>query len=102
MSEFKKVTQGVPAVAKRDQRHLGRGWDADSIPGLEQRVKDLALPQLWPRSQVQLVSDPWPKNSMCHRKAEKEKKKLLKFLKALRNLDLIYLFNLNFPFIYSQ
>ena len=27
-----------------------------------QQVKDLALPHLWHRSQLQLRSDPWPEN----------------------------------------
>ena len=29
-------------------------------------VKDLALPQLWLWSQLQLRSDPWPGSSICH------------------------------------
>ena len=29
-------------------------------------LKDQALPQLWRRSQMQLRSDPWPRNSICH------------------------------------
>ena len=47
-----------------------------------QWVKDLVLPQLRLRSLLQLGSDPWPGNSICHRaaKTEKEKKKLFRFL----------------------
>lgn len=36
--------------------------------------KDLALPQLGHRLQLQLKSDPWPGNPMCPTAAEKEKK----------------------------
>ena len=42
-------------------------WDTDKIPGLAQWVKDPGLLQL------QLGSDPWPGNSMCHRAAKKRK-----------------------------
>ena len=35
---------------------------ADSIPGLAQWVKDLALPKLQHRSQMQLRFDHWPGN----------------------------------------
>ena len=34
--------------------------DAGWIPGLAQWVKDLMLPQLWHRPQLQLQFDPWP------------------------------------------
>ena len=47
--------------------------DADSIPGLAQWAKDLALPRLWLRSQLPLGSDPWPGNSICRRVATKKK-----------------------------
>ena len=33
-------------------------WDTGSIPSQAQWVKDLALPQLWRRSQLWLKSDP--------------------------------------------
>ena len=42
---------------------------------LAQWVKDPVLPQLHLRSQLQLGSDPWPGNSICHRAAKKKKKK---------------------------
>ena len=35
------------------------------LPALRSELKDLALPQLWCRSQLQLGSDPWPRNSIC-------------------------------------
>ena len=48
-----------------------QGWGSE--PGPAQWVKDLALLQLWCRSQLQLRSDPWPRNSMCHGAAKKRK-----------------------------
>lgn len=50
-------------------------WDAGLNPGLAQWVQDLALLQLWCRSQLRLDSDPSPGNSLCHKVVEKEKKK---------------------------
>ena len=50
-------------------------WDAGSIPSWAQWVKDLVLMQLQLRSQLQLGSDPWPSNSICHRAAKKKKTK---------------------------
>ena len=46
------------------------------IPSLTQWVKDPALPQLWLRSQLQLGSDPWPRNSICLWGGQKRKKKV--------------------------
>ena len=51
-------------------------WGTGSIPSLVQWVKDLALPQLWLRSQLWLGSDPWPRNSICHKVAKKRRKKI--------------------------
>lgn len=39
-----------------------------------QRVKDLVLLQLWHSLQLQLRSDPWPRNSKCLGVAKEEKK----------------------------
>ena len=39
---------------------------------------------LWLRSQLQLKSDPWPGTSMCHKAANKEKKKKKKELGLVR------------------
>ena len=50
-------------------------WDTGLIPGLTQWVEDLTLLHPQHRSQLWLVSDPWPGNSLCHRVAKKEKKK---------------------------
>ena len=48
--------------------------DTGPILAQHSRLKDLVLPQLWHRLQLQLRSDPWPWNSICHRAAKKEKK----------------------------
>ena len=57
-------------------------WDEVSIPSLTQCVKDMALPQLWHRSQLWLCSDCWPVNFMCHgatKNGKKKRKVLLDF-----------------------
>ena len=64
MWEFLLCCNGINSV-------LG-AWDADSIPGPAQWVKDPALLQPWCRLQLWLGSDPWPGNSICHRAAKKE------------------------------
>ena len=47
-------------------------WDAGSLAGPTQRVKDLALPQLWLRLLLQeLESDPWPGSAKCREAAKK-------------------------------
>ena len=50
-------------------------WDAGFFPSQAQWVKDVATPQLQPRWQLQLRSDPWPENSICCRAAKKKEKK---------------------------
>ena len=62
----------MESVASLDQ------WDADLIPGLAQWVEDPALLQLWCGLQLQLRTDPWPGNSICHRAAKKGGGKKLK------------------------
>ena len=42
-----------------------------------------SVPQLWWRPQLQLGSDPWPRNSICHG-ADKNKKL---FLENLENVE---------------
>ena len=51
-NEAGKQKTGVPAVAQQDLRY--------SIPGPEQWVLDLVVPQLWHSSQQWLRIDPWP------------------------------------------
>ena len=66
----KGMLNGVPAVVQWDQWHL---WSA----GMQ------AFPELQPRLQVRLRSDPWPRNTICRRVAEKKnslKKVMLAFL----------------------
>ena len=48
-------------------------------PQLAGGLKDLVLPQLWCRLQLQLASDPGPGNSMCCGAAKKEKRKRVAF-----------------------
>ena len=58
---------------------LGCSFD----PGLAQGVKDLALLQLGLRSQLQLRSDPWLGNSICHGLVKKEREREKKILKLV-------------------
>ena len=53
-----------------------RGYKVKTnIKFLLQWVKDLALPQLWHRSQLQLRFNPWPRNFHMQWKQKKKKKK---------------------------
>ena len=49
-------------------------WDSGSIPSLAQWVKDPMLLQLWLGSQLQLGSDPWPRNAPCAKNLKKKRK----------------------------
>ena len=67
-------------------QQLGLLLRLELISSLVQWVKDLALWQLWHRSQLRLRSDQWPRNSICHRVAKKEKtkKKTLRYYFFIR------------------
>ena len=56
-------------------------WNTGLILSPAQWVKDPAWPQLQHRSQFQLGSDPWPRNSVCHGVAKKKKRKEKKCLR---------------------
>ena len=64
-------------MVQRDWQHLGSPGTLPRAPrsGLAQWVKDAALPQMLLGLQLQLRSDPWPWNSICHGSAKKEKEK---------------------------
>ena len=51
-------------------------WGHRFNPGLAEWVKDPALLQPQLRSQLRLRADPWSRNSICHRKAKREEKKM--------------------------
>ena len=68
MTEDKRTKGGVTPVAQQDWQHLG-SWDEGSIPGPAQWVQDHPL-----RLKLQIGSDAWHRNSMCHRAAKKERK----------------------------
>ena len=61
-------------MALWDWWHLGStGTQVQPWPA--QWVNNLALPQLWLRSQLRLRYDPWPRNSISSRAAKMEEKK---------------------------
>ena len=62
-------------MAQWDQWHLCRARIQVHSPVWHSGLKDLVLPQLWQRSQLQLRSEPWPGNSVYLRVAKKEKRK---------------------------
>ena len=56
-----------------DQWHLCSAWTQVWSPFLNGGWKNLALPQLPHKSQLQLGSDPWLQNSICLRVTKKKK-----------------------------
>ena len=71
---FKRTDLGVTAVVQGHQWHLCSTRRQVRSPAGHSGLKDPALPQLQHRSQLWLKSDPWPRNSACHRVAKKKKK----------------------------
>ena len=69
-----KIVVGIPNVAQQVWWHLCSARIL--VPPLAQHsaLKNLALPQLRHRSQLQLGSNTWPGNSICRRVAKKRKK----------------------------
>ena len=65
---------GVPALEQWDPWHLQRQDAGIGSPAQHSGLKDLVLLQLWHRSQLQLRSDPWLRNSICCGVAKKENK----------------------------
>ena len=53
-------------MAQQDQQRLcSTGMQVQS-QARHSGLKDLVLPELWCKLQLQLESDPWPGNSICH------------------------------------
>ena len=72
-------------MAQRDWQHLCTARMQVRSPVQYSGLKDLVLPQMQHRSQLQLRSDPWPRNSICCGAAKKEGKK--KFLLQVQNIQ---------------
>ena len=66
-----KIRCWSPHCGKTGSAESLEDQDTDSIPGPAQYVKELVLLQL----ELQLRSDPWPRNSICHGTTKKEKTK---------------------------
>ena len=65
----------VSTVVQWDQWHLCSTRKQVQSLASHSGLKDLALPQLQPRSKLWLEFDPWPENSICCRAAKKGKKR---------------------------
>ena len=63
-SEEKRLIPRGPSVAQLDQHCLCRIGTWVQSPTRHSSLRDLVLPQLQHRSQLQLRSDPWPRNSI--------------------------------------
>ena len=70
----KNALRGVPAVEQWDWQHLGSTETQVQSPAQHSGLLDPAVPWLWLRSQLWLGSDPWPRNSICHRAAKRKKR----------------------------
>lgn len=60
---------------------VSSSWDL--VQFWTQWVKDSALQQLWHRSQLWLIYDPWPGKSICCERDQKKKKKDVWFNKFM-------------------
>ena len=94
LSRGKRVKDYLPFYLKKKKKRSFHCGATESVvllavlgcsfdPGLAQGVKDLALLQLGLGSQLQLRSDPWLGNSICHGLAKKEREREKKILKLV-------------------
>ena len=70
---FKKSLTGSSHCGTRGSVVSLEHWEVGAVAGLHSGLQDLALPQLWRRSQLWLRSDPWPGNPICRKVAKKAK-----------------------------
>ena len=66
---------GIPTIGQQDQQCFCSARMQIRSPAWHSGFKDSALPWLKYRWQLQLESDLWPRNSICHRAAKKAKRK---------------------------
>ena len=74
-------------MVQQDLQCLGSAGMWVRLLAPAQWVKDLALPHLQLRLQLQLVSDPWPGNSIFGCRAAKKEKERKKKKKKSGNMD---------------
>ena len=73
-----KKLLGIPAVAQWDRWRLYSARTKVQSLAQHSVLKDPALPQLLCRSQLQLRSDSWPRNSICQEVVKKQTPKKTK------------------------
>ena len=96
---FLKMCAGSSCCDITDQPCLWRGgMQVRSPPSPAQWVKDLALSQLWHSLQLWLGSDPCPRNSICYRMAQKEKRNVC-WSELYWHFSFFFLFLLTFVFL---
>ena len=84
-SKFKCKDEGFPLWRSGLRTRCCLCWAEGLLPGPTQWVKDLALLQLWCRSQLWLRIHPWPGNFQMLQEWQKKKKKKKKKRKQLRS-----------------